>query len=65
MKAAIYLAEHLHEAPVHLFVAGWTRRGAPAEPGAVPGDSERPAGLSRRGVGRVVDHGAQSPRRGG
>lgn len=29
MKAAIYLAEHLHEAPVHLFVAGWTRRGQP------------------------------------
>lgn len=29
MKAAIYLAEHLHEAPVHLFVAGWTRRGEP------------------------------------
>ena len=29
MKAADYLAEHLHEAPVHLFVAGWTRRGAP------------------------------------
>ncbi|MEM7363928.1 MAG: nitroreductase family protein [Pseudomonadota bacterium] len=29
MKAAIYLAEHLHEVPVHLFVAGWTRRGAP------------------------------------
>jgi len=27
MKAAMYLAEHLHEAPVHLFVAGWTRRG--------------------------------------
>jgi nitroreductase len=27
LKAAIYLAEHLHEAPVHLFVAGWTRRG--------------------------------------
>lgn len=27
MKAAIYLAEHLHEAPVLLFVAGWTRRG--------------------------------------
>jgi nitroreductase len=27
MKAAIYLAEHLHEVPVHLFVAGWTRRG--------------------------------------
>lgn len=29
MKAAIYLADHLHEAPVHLFVAGWTRRGQP------------------------------------
>jgi nitroreductase len=29
MNAAIYLAEHLHEVPVHLFVAGWTRRGQP------------------------------------
>lgn len=29
MKAAIYLAEHLHEAPVLLFIAGWTRRGQP------------------------------------
>ncbi|MBD3648001.1 MAG: nitroreductase family protein [Pseudomonadales bacterium] len=29
MNAAIYLAEHLHEVPVHLFVAGWTRRNAP------------------------------------
>lgn len=29
MHAAIYLADHLHEAPVHLFVAGWTRRGQP------------------------------------
>ena len=29
MRAAIYLADHLHEAPVHLVVAGWTRRGAP------------------------------------
>lgn len=29
MESAIYLAEHLHEAPVLLFVAGWTRRGAP------------------------------------
>ena len=29
MKAAIYLAEHLHEAPVLLFVAGWTRRNEP------------------------------------
>jgi nitroreductase len=27
MRAAIYLADHLHEAPVHLFVAGWKRRG--------------------------------------
>ena len=26
MNAAILLAEHLHEVPVHLFVAGWTRR---------------------------------------
>jgi nitroreductase len=25
--AAVYLAEHLHEVPVHLFVAGWLRRG--------------------------------------
>ncbi len=29
MRAATYLAEHLHEAPVHLFVAGWERRGEP------------------------------------
>lgn len=29
MRAAIHLAEHLHEAPLHLFVAGWTRRGQP------------------------------------
>jgi len=29
MKGALHLAEHLHEAPVHLFVAGWTRRGEP------------------------------------
>ena len=29
MLAAIHLAEHLHEVPVHLFVAGWTRRGQP------------------------------------
>ena len=29
MNAAIYLAEHMHEVPVHLFVAGWTRRGQP------------------------------------
>ncbi|MBI3786556.1 MAG: nitroreductase family protein [Deltaproteobacteria bacterium] len=29
MQAAIHLAEHLHEVPVLLFVAGWTRRGQP------------------------------------
>jgi nitroreductase len=29
MRAALYLADHLHEAPVHLFVAGHTRRGEP------------------------------------
>ena len=28
-RAAIWLAEHLHEVPVHLVVAGWTRRGQP------------------------------------
>jgi nitroreductase len=28
-RAAIHLAEHLHEVPVLLFVAGWTRRGHP------------------------------------
>jgi nitroreductase len=27
LAAAVYLAEHFHEAPVHLFVAGWKRRG--------------------------------------
>lgn len=27
MESAIHLAEHLHEVPVLLFVAGWTRRG--------------------------------------
>ena len=26
--AALHLADHLHQAPVHLFVAGWKRRGA-------------------------------------
>jgi len=29
LRATIHLAEHLHEAPVHLFVAGWKRRGDP------------------------------------
>ena len=28
-RAALHLADHLHEVPVHLFVAGWTRRGQP------------------------------------
>lgn len=28
-RSAIHLAETLHEVPVHLFVAGWERRGAP------------------------------------
>lgn len=27
LQGALHLAEHLHEAPVHLFVAGFTRRG--------------------------------------
>jgi len=29
LRAALHLADHLHEVPVLLFVAGWTRRGAP------------------------------------
>jgi nitroreductase len=29
LGAAVHLAEHLHEVPVHLFVAGWTRRDQP------------------------------------
>ena len=29
MESAIWLAEHFHEVPVHLVVAGWTRRGEP------------------------------------
>ncbi|HVP31210.1 MAG TPA: nitroreductase family protein [Myxococcota bacterium] len=29
LRAALHLAQHLDEAPVHLFVAGYTRRGAP------------------------------------
>jgi len=28
-RAALHLALHLHEVPVHLFVAGWKRRGEP------------------------------------
>jgi nitroreductase len=29
MKASLYLAEHLHEAPILLFIAGWIRRSDP------------------------------------
>jgi nitroreductase len=29
LRAALHLSEHLHQVPVLLFVAGWTRRGAP------------------------------------
>ena len=29
VRAALYLADHLHEVPVLLFVAGWKRRGEP------------------------------------
>ena len=29
VRAALHLADHLHEVPVLLFVAGWTRRGEP------------------------------------
>jgi len=29
IRAALHLADHFHEAPVHLFVAGRTRRGQP------------------------------------
>jgi len=36
MRAAIWLAEHLHEVPVHLFVAGWTRRGRPQSQALLP-----------------------------
>ncbi len=28
-RSALWLADHLAEVPVHLFVAGWTRRGRP------------------------------------
>jgi len=27
MRASLHLAENLHDAPVHLFIAGWKRRG--------------------------------------
>jgi nitroreductase len=36
LHAAIHLADHLHEVPVHLFVAGWTRRGVEQTQGLFP-----------------------------
>ena len=36
LRAALHLAEHMHEAPVHLFVAGFTRRGEPQLEGLMP-----------------------------
>jgi nitroreductase len=36
MRSAIHLADHLHEAPVHLFVAGWTRHGMPQHQALFP-----------------------------
>ena len=34
--AALHLAEHLHEVPVHLFIAGWKRRGVEQTQGLFP-----------------------------
>jgi len=36
VRAALHLADHLHEAPVLLFVAGWTRRGEPQHQALFP-----------------------------
>ncbi|MFN2426208.1 MAG: nitroreductase family protein [Candidatus Binatia bacterium] len=36
MESARWLAEHFHEVPVHLVVAGWTRRGEPQYQGLFP-----------------------------
>ena len=36
VAAAVYLADHLAEVPVLLFVAGWTRRGAPQHQALFP-----------------------------
>ena len=36
MQSAIHLSNHLHEVPVHLFVAGYTRRGQPQTQGVFP-----------------------------
>lgn len=36
MESALWLADHFHEVPVHLVVAGWTRRGEPQHQGLFP-----------------------------
>jgi len=36
VRAATYLADHLHETPVLLFVAGWKRRGEPQHQALFP-----------------------------
>jgi len=36
VESAAHLAEHLHEVPVHLIVAGWTRRGEQQTPALYP-----------------------------
>jgi nitroreductase len=36
LRAALHLADHLAEVPVHLFVAGWTRRGTPQNQALFP-----------------------------
>ena len=36
LDSAAYLAAHLHEVPVHLIVAGWTRRGEQQTPALYP-----------------------------
>jgi nitroreductase len=36
VRAALHLADHLHEVPVLLFVAGWTRRGEPQHQALFP-----------------------------
>ena len=36
VEAALHLADHLQDVPVHLFVAGWTRRGEPQHQALFP-----------------------------
>ena len=54
MRAAIHLADHLHEAPVLLFVAGWTRRGQPQTQALFP--AVQNLLLACRAVGLGVAH---------